>query len=388
MPGYVFIGNSTKPTKKESKSRKNIKLSTVAKPCLMVAKEMGYDLYLGVNREKPDELVCDDMSIQMYDSHTYRSITALRDNWIAYKNLYNLIKNNEIDVIHCNSPVGGMIGRLVGHKCKVRRIIYTAHGFHFYKGAPLINRTLFKWAEQIMAHWTDVIITMNNDDYDAAKHFKLRNAGSVYKIHGVGIDRNRFSMVFSDEKKQRKKIEIGVPSDAKIILSVGELNKNKNHEIVIKALAKLKDKKIHYVIAGIGNLEKYLLKLAKDLEIDHYVHLIGYRSDMVELYSISDIFIHPSLREGLPASIMEAMASGLPCIVSRIRGNVDLIENGKGGILCDPNNADDFSSALNLLINDKEMCDGMSTFNQEVIKNYDIHVVEEEIRKIYEEVFQ
>ena len=131
-----------------------------------------------------------------------------------------------------------------------------------------------------------------------------------------------------------------------------------------------------------------MLKLAKDLEIEHYVHLIGYRSDMIELYSISDIFIHPSLREGLPASIMEAMASGLPCIVSRIRGNVDLIENGKGGILCDPNNADEFSNALNLLINDKEMCDGMGTFNQEVIKNYDIHVVKEEIRKIYEEVFQ
>ena len=147
MPSYVFLGNSTKPSKQEAQSREQIKLNNVSRPCLQAAINMGYEVYLGVNRDNADELVCEELPIHMYDSHTYRSIAAFKDNWIAYRNLCKLVKEKNIEVIHCNSPVGGMIGRLAGKRCHVKKIIYTAHGFHFYKGAPFFNCTILKLAE-------------------------------------------------------------------------------------------------------------------------------------------------------------------------------------------------------------------------------------------------
>ena len=185
--GYVFISNSTKPTIDKANSREPVSPKNVSRPCISAALEMGYDVFWGVNRNKPEELSCD-MPVHLFDSHTYRSITALKDNITAFQHLSKVMSDNDIEAIHCNTPVGGMIGRLCAKKYHTKKVIYTAHGFHFYKGAPFINRTLFKWAEQIMAHWTDAIITMNQEDCDAAKQFHLRKGGKVFKVHGVGID--------------------------------------------------------------------------------------------------------------------------------------------------------------------------------------------------------
>ena len=160
MAGYVFLSNSTKPSEEEQNSRTEVKLTNVSRPCLQTALEMGYDVYFGTNRANPEELQCE-LPVKMYDSHSYRSITAFKDNKVAYDNLVQIVKKGKVDVIHCNTPVGGFVGRLVGRRYKVHKVIYTAHGFHFFKGAPLFNRTVLKWAEMIMAHWTDAIITMN-----------------------------------------------------------------------------------------------------------------------------------------------------------------------------------------------------------------------------------
>ena len=176
MAGYVFLSNSNKPTEEEQNSRKPVPLTNVSRPCLEAALNMGYDVWFGTNRAEPDTLSCE-LPVHMYDSHTYRSIFNLKDNMTAYKNLMSILKQEEIEVIHCNTPVGGIIGRICGKRAGVKKVIYTAHGFHFYKGAPLVNRTVFKWAEMLMAHWTDAIITMNQEDYNAAKKFKLRNHG-------------------------------------------------------------------------------------------------------------------------------------------------------------------------------------------------------------------
>ena len=186
MAGYVFLGNTTKPTKEKYQSRAAIGLSNVNRPCVQAAMDMGYDVILGVQRDRPEELECE-LPIKLYDAHTYRSITAFKDNKVAYDNLNKVIRENDVQVIHCNTPVGGMVGRLCGRKNKVSKVIYTAHGFHFYKGAPLFNRTVLKWAEMVMAHWTDAIITMNQEDYRAAQRFKLKKGGKVYFVHGVGI---------------------------------------------------------------------------------------------------------------------------------------------------------------------------------------------------------
>ena len=152
MGKYLFISNSEKPTKEEKMSREKVKLTNVSLPCIEAAKSMGYEIYMGVNRINAEELETDyDCDIKFYNASSYRSLFDIKSNYIAYKNLMNLLKREKIDVIHCNTPIGGVLGRICGARAGVKTIIYTAHGFHFYKDAPLINRTLYKWAEMYLA---------------------------------------------------------------------------------------------------------------------------------------------------------------------------------------------------------------------------------------------
>lgn len=385
MKGYLFISNSSKPTTEKSNSRKNIILGNVRKPCLQAANDMGYKIFLGVNRNNPEELKTDAVfDVHMYDSHTYRSIFKIRDNYTAYKNLVMLLKQNDIEVIHCNTPIGGLVGRFAGRKMKVQKIIYTAHGFHFYKGAPLFNRTILKWAEKIMAHWTDAIITMNEEDYEAAKKFRLRNNGQVYKVHGVGIDLSEYNSIKIDKHKIRE--SLGLKDDDIVCISMGDLIKRKNYGTAISAIAKCKCTNVHYIICGTGPEQIALQKLAESLGVRDRIHFLGFRSDIKELLQASDIFLFTTLQEGLPRSLMEAMASGLPCIVSKIRGNVDLIDDGKGGYLCEANDSDSFAEKLLFLIENPNIRKIHSNSNLERIKDFDVKAIKHEIREIYNEV--
>lgn len=383
MAGYVFIGNSTKPTEEKLNSREDIKLDNISRPCLNAALNLGYEVVLGVNRNNPHELSCKELPISLYDSHTYRSITAIKDNYIAYKNLCDVINEKHVDVIHCNTPVGGMIGRLVGKRYHVKKIIYTVHGFHFYKGAPLFNRTVIKWAEMIMAHWTDVIITMNQEDYEAAKKFKLRNNGKVYYVPGVGIDTDIYKNVVVDKNEIRS--SLGLKDSDIVCISMGDLIPRKNYGVAIKAIAQCKNPNIHYLICGRGSELDNLQKLVKEQEIENQIHFLGYRTDIKELLQAADIFLFTTLQEGMPRSMMEAMASGLPCITSRIRGNVDLLEDGKGGFLVPVYDVNVIAEKLKVLASDAELRKKMSEQNLVRILDFDTAKVKEIIGKIYRE---
>ena len=385
MAGYVFVSNGTKPTTEKYQSRDIIKTGNVSRPCLQTAMDMGYDVVFGVQRAKPEELECD-LPVKLYDAHTYRSITAFKDNKIAYDNLNKVIKENNIDVIHCNTPVGGMVGRLCGKKNKVKKIIYTAHGFHFYKGAPLFNRTVLKWAEMIMARWTDAILTMNQEDYEAAKKFKLRKGGKVYFVNGVGITLKDFEGL--SHLRQQKREEMGVKDDDIVLISMGDLVPRKNYGAAIRAIAKANNSKLQYMICGRGPELENLQNLAKELGVENQIHFLGFRTDVKELLTGADMFLFTTRQEGLPRSMMEAMASGLPCISSRIRGNVDLIEEGVNGYTCLTDDVDGYAAAITKIATDSELREKMRQNNLEKIKNYDITVVEQQIREIYADVLK
>lgn len=385
MTGYVFLSNSSKPSKEEQMSRKNVKLTNVNKPCLKTALDMGYEVWLGINRESPEDLRCE-LPVHLYDSHTYRNIFNLKDNIIAYKNLMKILKKNNIEVIHCNTPIGGVIGRVCGKRVGIKKVIYTAHGFHFYKGAPLINRTFFKWAEMFMSHWTDAIITMNKEDYEAAKMFRLKKGGKVYYTPGVGID----SKIYRDtivDKNQLRAI-LGLHENDIVCISMGDLIVRKNYGIAIKAIAKCKNNKIHYLICGTGPELKNLQKLAKEQGVESRIHFLGFRTDIKELLKISDIFLFTTLQEGMPRSMMEAMSSGLPCIASKIRGNIDLLEDGKGGYLVEVDNDYQISCKLNELANNSKLRMEMSQENLERIKRFDVKEVEKIMYNIYSDILK
>lgn len=184
----------------------------------------------------------------------------------------------------------------------------------------------------------------------------------------------------------KKRVKLGISLDAFVIISVGELNANKNNRVIISAMETLNSKKIHYILCGIGEKQIELQMQADRAGLHDNVHFMGYRNDVKELYEAADCFVMPSFREGLSRSLMEAMASGLPCVVSKIRGNNDLISDNKGGFLCEPQNSAGFAKAIGSLCANKTLCDGMSSFNKEKIKEFDLSASEKAMRSIYTEV--
>lgn len=323
------------------------------------------------------------------ESITYVHIDFIRNpfnpkNIKAYLQLLRLLKKEKYDFIHCRSPISGILGRICGKQAKIPKVIYSVHGFHFYKGAPLINRTVFKWAEMWLAHFSDAIVTINHEDYAAAQKFKLRNNGKVFYIPGVGVDTRG---IRAAESKRDELLELINGDESSIIaISVGELNKNKNTQVVIEALGRIQNPNIHYVLCGVGDLDKNLLALAQDKKIAKNVHFLGYRSDVKQLLASSDMFIMSSFREGLPRSMMEAMSAGLPCIASEIRGITDLVDEGQGGYLCKPTDIDSYAKHIKTLAADENLRKSMGSYNLEKIKQFDIENVKAEMKKIYKQV--
>lgn len=306
-----------------------------------------------------------------------------RDNFRAYGQLKNIIESGNYDIVHCHTPNASVITRLVCRKFRKKsglKVFYTAHGFHFYKGAPLLNWLVFYPIEKFCSRFTDKLITINKEDYARAK--EKFHAGEVCYVPGVGIDLSRFENIQVDRAAKRR--EIGVPEDAVLLLSVGELNENKNHQIIVKALAKLNDPNVHYAIAGVGDKREYLLALAKELGVSDRLHLLGYRKDVPELNHVADIFCFPSCREGLGLAAIEAMACGLPLITSNVHGINDYSANNITGYKCAPASEEQFSCAIRMLL-DPERASSTGEHNKTVVSVYSIEKVCSTLGEIYAE---
>lgn len=318
------------------------KICSFERSALTAASELGFDITVACNVTDENEPFLrkelEQHNMKLAKISFVRSPFSLK-NIKAYKQLLTLMRKNHYDIVHCNTPMGGVVGRLAAHKAKIPYIIYQAHGFHFFKGAPLINWLCYYLVERFLARYTDLLITINQEDYKAAKKFSAKKVGL---INGVGIDISRFVLTSDKNPSLRKKM--GIPQDAVVLLSVGEVNKNKNHKVVLKALNKLQNPKLYYVICGEGPMAKRLTDFIKNTKLEQNVILAGYQYNIVDFYNMADIFISPSLREGLPGVTMEAMACKLPVLVSRIRGQVDLLPNSK--LLFNPHNPNEIVKCI------------------------------------------
>ena len=291
-------------------------------PYLKWLKEQGYEVHVAAKNDFINE-PCIIPNCDKYYDVKFARFPFSKTNIKAYKQLKKLIQENNYDIIHCHTPVAGVLTRLAARRNKNTTVIYTAHGFHFLKGAPLLNWLIYYPVERFCARYTDKLITINKEDYERAKRFKLRKNGKVYYVPGVGINLEKIQNLKVNVKQKKK--ELGISKNIPILLSVGELNKNKNHETVLQALSKLKDKNFIYLICGRGVLKEYLERKIQELHLENKAKLLGYRSDVIKILKTADLFIFPSKREGLPVSVIEAMAAELPVIASNVRGNRDLI---------------------------------------------------------------
>lgn len=294
----------------------------------------------------------------------------------AYRQLKQLICSNAFDIISCHTPVGGVLTRLAASKSK-SKVMYTAHGFHFYKGASLLNWLIYYPLEKYFSSYCDALVTINQEDYQLAQ--KMR-APKVYLVHGVGVD---FSERKTDQCLNRETLQI--PENAFMIVSIGELNRNKNHQLVLEALKNMKcDTPVVYVIAGEGKLADTYQAFAQQHHID--LRLIGFQKDIMGLLKSCDCFAFPSIREGLPVSLMEAMKMGKVAVVTPIRGNIDLIDNQEGGFYA--SEALDFQKAFETFMAYPDVAIQMGEYNQHKVVQYEIENVLKEYIQIYESLMK
>ncbi len=359
---------------------------------ILILEEMGYEVHVAGNfvvgnpisdeRLGKFKIWIEEHRGRWFHIPATRKPSDMKNNLAAYKEVLQLIREYHYEFIHCHTPIGSVIGRLAAHKTHTK-IIYTAHGFHFFKGAPLINWLLYYPVECFLSRWTDMLILINKEDYNRAK--KSFHAKRTEYIPGVGVDVETISQVKVDTKEKRE--SIGVPEHAFLIISVGEVNKNKNHEVIVRAMAQLKQDNIHYIICGQGEKREKLTQLAQELDIKDRVHLLGFRNDVIELCQCSNLFAFPSRREGLSLALMEAMAAGLPVVASNIRGNDDLI-NSKGGYLVKYNEVKQYIEAINGLLLDYHKCFAMGAHNSDRVKFYGINSIHEMMKSNYLKILE
>ena len=321
----------------------------------------------------------EEMGVRVFHVPVPRKISAIRDIVTAFRMTRDIIAQGEYSLIHCHSPIGGVLCRLANRfsgRYGKARMIYTAHGFHFFKGAPLLNWVIFYPLEWFSSRYTDVLITINLEDFALAQ--KKMKAKQVVYVPGIGVDVTKFRNAAAASREARD--SLGLADGEMLLLSVGELSVRKNHEVVLRALASLKLDAYQYLICGLGPLEERLREVVRELKMEDRVRFLGYRNDIPQIMNAADAYLFPSLQEGLPVALMEAMAAGKAVACSRIRGNTDLIEKD-GGVLFDPVNVEECANAIRSLL-DADYGQ-MGRFNAEKIKGFSREAVEKQMSEIY-----
>lgn len=347
-------------------------------PCFKFFKENGWrvDVACHGERELP---FCDNK----YEITIKRSPSDF-ENFSAYRQLKNIIKKEHYDIIHCHTPMGGVLARLAakGERKNGTSVIYTAHGFHFYKGAPFLNWAVYYPIEKLMSALSDCIITINDEDFLFAK--KHLNAKQTVRINGVGYNSDLFYKISENEKKELRKKK-GYNLDEKILIYVAELNANKNQGMLLHALKLVlqSEKNVRLLLVGADNFNGKYQRLVKELEIMDNVDFLGHREDVCDLVHISDVVVGSSIREGLPVNVMEAMACGLPCVLSDNRGNRTLCENSVNGFVVAQNDNEAMAEKICQIINDDETYSVMSNNTIMLVEKYSKENVLCELKKIY-----
>lgn len=347
-------------------------------PYIKEFKKMGYEVHVATNGYKELENV--DKKITIPIQRTPFSIK----NIFSIFELRRIIKKNNYEIIHCHTPMGSVVTRLAAKNIKKVSspfVVYTAHGFHFFKGASKVNWLIYYNIEKVLSKYTDLILTINNEDYKLAKEKFYCN---IEYVPGVGIDLSKFipkteSLYVSNRKK------IGISNSSFVITYVAELSNRKNQEVLISAMSRLCEKYDNlklYLIGDGPNVEEYK-NLVKQLNLEDDVIFSGYQSDVTKYLYASDMLVSSSKQEGLPVNILEGMSIGLPIVVSNCRGNIDLIKNGYNGLIVE-NDSMSFEQAIEKIFLDKNLRDKLGEKNLLEIKKYSLQdVVNQTMEKIF-----
>lgn len=350
---------------------------------IIALQSLGYEVDLCANFENADgpEIhnqgyinECKDRGIGVHSIPFQRH--SLSGALKCLPDLKNILASSNYDIIHAHTETGGLLLRMAGQMQGKK--FFTPHGMSFWKGSSLKSHLIFKPIEKWICSGMYQNLGMNNEEFEYLKNWNIKSANYV---HGIGLNLERMQAVTRNQNEVRK--EFGLLQDDKLIVSVGELDNNKNHVAAIQAFAQTGRTDFKYVICGVGPNKDMLIEKAKSLGLADKVLLAGYRSDIPDILNAADIFVFPSFHEGLPVSVLEAMACGLPIICSAIRGNVDIVVDGDNGFLFSPNDVMTLSHKIVLLIDDEKRRTQMGEKNKNIVQQFSLDSVAEELKVIY-----
>ena len=309
-------------------------------PYLKMFKNKGYRTYVAAKWNLGGKIELDNVD-EIINLQIQRSPLSMK-NVKAIKELKLLIEKEKFDIIHCHTPVGGVVARLAARSARKKygtRVIYTAHGFHFYKGAPLKNWIMFFPVEYFLAKYTDTLITINHDDYEFAKKRFKNRCKDIQYVPGVGIDTKKFNIKLADKEKKDLRKSLGLKEDDFVLTCAARLDRNKNQGFLIDCMQKIIKihSNVHLLLAGTDELSGYYQKIANDYGVNSNVHFLGRREDIPQLLKITNIVVSASKREGLPVNVLESFACNVPVVALSCRGMKDLIDNGVNGYIVDIN---------------------------------------------------
>lgn len=334
-------------------------------PLIKMLKENGYEVHIAArdNLAEKNGLKLENVD-KVYDVKFSRSPFS-KNNITAYRQLKKITMENKYDIIHCNTPMGGAITRIIGKKLRKQgtKIIYTAHGFHFYKGGPVLSWIIYYPIEKWLSRYTDVLITINTEDYELAK--KRFRAKETKLVNGVGINEDKFkNAILNEEEKKELKNKMQIKKNDFVFMSIGELNKNKNQIMQIEAIKEIckENKNVKLFMAGNGPLKDFYEEKIKEYGLSNNVFLLGYRKDIPQLLQIVDCLISTSIREGLPINILEALYFQVPVVASSNRGHKEIVINNINGFLLNNNTVKELEKGIMKIYNKEN-------FNKEKVKD-------------------
>lgn len=305
------------------------------------------------------------------------------DNIKAYKVLKKILEENDYDAVHCHTPMGAVVTRLAAKSLRKNglKVIYTAHGFHFYKGASKKNWLLFYPVEKLLSKFTDCLITINKEDFELAKGkgFKAKN---IVKVHGVGVDLSSFKPVDDDEKRALRK-SYGYGEDDFILIYPANLTAEKNHEMLFKTLKILNNERIKLLCPGQTELLERYEERVNELGISKQVDFLGFRRDIEKLDALADISVSASVREGLPVNLIEAMACGNAIVATNVRGNNDLVSDGENGYIIELNDCECMADKIKAIMNNDKILNKFKLENIRRVSAYSSENVIEELLNVY-----
>lgn len=349
-------------------------------PFMKLLQSRGYNVHAAASTAEGFRETVEAAGVKCWDVSFGRSPFSPA-NIRAYRQLRDLLETNRFDLIHVHTPVAAFLGRYVAKATNQGPVLYTAHGFHFYKGAPLRNWLIYGTAERLAARWTDGLIVMNDEDHDVGKRLGFVPGKNLFYVHGVGVDLQHFGR---EKAAGRLRQELRIPATAAIITCVAEFTPRKNHKELLRAFRGLfaKDSRVHLVLVGTGSEEDAIHRYVAQKRIAN-VHFLGFRHDIPEILADSDIVTLVSKHEGLPRCIMEAMAVGKPVVATNVRGNRDLVEHGRTGFLVELGDVEGLTRALEQLIADPELRTRMGEAARQKIQDYSLDRVLDEMEEIY-----